>query len=62
MALRARIVKGHPYERLFSIFGYVDSRNENGIFYDLYRDAVMVDDVFSFEPGEILFQLGDTDW
>ena len=56
------IVKGHPYERLFSIFGYVDTRNDNGIYYDLYRDGVKVDDVISFEPGEILFQLGDTDW
>jgi hypothetical protein len=55
-------VRGHPYENKMKRFGFVDSRSDIYVTYEMNKDVRTMDELKNAPPNKILFQYNDIDW
>jgi hypothetical protein len=56
------IIRGHPYEKVFFSYGFIDSRLEVNVSYNTRNDFVAPDQFLKASPSRLHFTYGSTDW
>jgi predicted N-acetyltransferase YhbS len=60
-AIYFTVISGHPYEKILSKNGFIDSRKKPYLYYRIYREVAGVNDFVNASPERLHYQFGEFD-
>jgi predicted N-acetyltransferase YhbS len=60
-AIYFTVVSGHPYEKLLSKYGFIDSRRRPLVYYRIYRNFETLENFINAPPERLHYQFGEFD-